>query len=286
MTHRNRLVPAAIVAGVVAISFAAIFFRKAAPTPPLVMSAVRLGIAAALLSPFVVRGWRRRTLPLGASLVAGLLYGLHFGFWVTSLTLTTVAASVTLVTATPLLLAVFAFVTGRDQPDRRHLWAIGLAVVGVTLIGGFDFGTSPEALAGDGLAFLGAAVMAGYLLLIRSQGHDLDVWALSGVACAVGSALLFASAALSGVPLTVGDDALVYLILAAVVPQVIGHGALSWSLRHVRPAVIGLATAGEPVGSTLLAWLWLGERVPPGTAVGCVVTIGAVLIAAWQPRPS
>lgn len=280
---------AAVTVAVVAISFAAIFFRKAAPTHPLVMAGVRLAIASVLLVPMSVRAARAGRLPSSARVAAvgaGLLYGVHFGAWVTSLTLTTVAASVTLVTATPLLLAVVAVVTGRDRPERRHWWAIGLAAVGVLLIGGGDLGTSVRALLGDALALVGAGAMAGYLLLVRRQGDALDVWGFSGIACLVGAIALLGGALAVGIPIAVpSTEAWIFLAVAALLPQIVGHGLLTWSLRHLRPTVVGMATVGEPVGSTILAWLWLGEIVPPVTAAGCAVTLTAVLLAVYQPRP-
>lgn len=269
--------------GVTAISFAAIFFREAAPTHPLVMAGVRLAIAAALLSPLVVRGARAGRLPpevLRGALLAGVLYGVHFGAWVSSLTMTSVAASVTLVTATPLLLALHALRTGLDRPDRRHAVALGLALLGLGLIGGADLLAGGEALYGDGLALLGCAAMAGYLLVVRRLGRDLDVWAFSGIACAVGAACLLGTAAASGVPIAFPTwEAFGYIALAALVPQLVGHGALTWSLRHLRPTVVGLATVGEPVGSTLLAWLWLGEALTVGVGIGCAITLCAVTVA-------
>jgi hypothetical protein len=55
---RRSLVVPALVVGVVALSFAAPFFRKAAPTHPLAASAIRLACAALLLAPFVLRAAR------------------------------------------------------------------------------------------------------------------------------------------------------------------------------------------------------------------------------------
>ena len=272
--------------GVLSISFAAIFFRKAQPTHPLVAAAVRLGVAALILAPMGVRGFRRGHLSgvvLSRAAAAGLMYAVHFGAWVTSLALTTVAASVTLVTATPLLLAGVSLITGRDKPDRRLWAALGLAVVGVAIIGAADL-AGPDgaaaALAGDALALLGAMAMAGYLLLARSLGPDLDVWAFASVATAVGACSLLVVAISLGVPVTVASpQALGYLALAALLPQLVGHTLLTWALRHTRPTAVGVATVGEPACSTALAWLWLGEPVRWVVGVGCVVTVLAVIAA-------
>lgn len=275
---------------ILAISLAAPLFRLAAPTHPLVIAGARLALAGLLLLPRTVHGLRRGGLTpsaLVAAVIAGGLYGVHFGTWVSSLGLTTVAASVTLVTATPLLLAVVGFVRRRDAPTGRHWLAIGLALVGVTLIGRGDLARSDLALAGDGLALAGAAAMAAYLLVARAQGADLDVLAFQGVATAVGGALLLGTALVVGVPVAFASvDSAVYVALSALLPQLVGHTLLTWSLKHATPTQVGIATVGEPVGATLLAVWWLGEVVTPGVALGCCITLGAVLLSLPIRRPA
>lgn len=285
---RSHLVPPALLTAVLAISCAAIFFRLASPTHPLASAAIRLGIAAMLLSPFVVRARRQSRLDariLRHAVVAGVFYALHFGTWVWSLELTSVAASVTLVTATPLLLAMWGFCTGIDRPDRRLWLALALALAGIVTIGGVDFGTSTAALVGDVLAFTGAAAMAGYMLVVRRLG-PIDVFAFMGIAAAVGAVLLAATGFLAQVPMApAAPSALFFLALSALIPQIIGHSLLTWSLRWARPTTVGIATLGEPVGAATLAYLVLGETVTATTLIGCVITVSAVAVALRASRP-
>ncbi len=273
----------ALFVAVIAISFAAIFFRKAAPTHPLIAAGTRLLIASCLLMPWTLLRWRRGDLSpriLRAGMIAGCWYAVHFGAWVTSLTLTTVAASVTLVTATPLLLAAVGLWTGKDAPSRGHWMGIGLGLVGLLVIGWTDLSVSPDALLGDGLAFIGAAAMAGYLLTCRKVADELEVWSFTGIATGVGSILLFLSAFGTGIPLEVpAPEPLLYLVAAALIPQLVGHVLLTWSARFLAPVVVGTATLGEPVGSTLLAWLWLGEAPAVAIVAGCSVTLMGVFVA-------
>lgn len=273
---------------IVAISFAAIFFRKAAPTHPLVAAGVRLLLATLLLLPLVLRARRAGRLPgavIRSAAWAGVAYAVHFGAWVTSLTMTTVMASVTVVTATPAILAVIGVVTRRDAPDRRHVAGILLAASGLLIIGGADL-AEPRALLGDALAFVGAGAMAVYLLLARRHGDALDSWAYSGVATAVGAALLLGTAALLGVPLRfAGWEPFGYIVLAALFPQLVGHGLLTWSLRHLRPTVVAIGTLAEPVGATLLAWLLLDEAVGGSTLLGGAVALSGVGLAVGRPAP-
>lgn len=278
----SKYVPLALVVAVIAISFAAVFFRLASPTHPLVSAGVRLLFAAGLLLPWTIRGLRGGRLagPVWRSaILGGVLYALHFGSWVASLELTSIAASVTLVTATPVLLAVIGAVTGRDRPTKQLWAAVGLAIVGVTTIGGTDLGRGTDALIGDGLALLGCAAMAGYLLVVRRLGA-VDVLAFAGVATAVGSAVLLTTAVGLGIdPWPPSQEAVGWLLLSAMLPQLVGHNLLTWALRHAPPTVVGMATVGEPVGASLLGWLILGQAVGGVEAIGCSITLGAVVLA-------
>ena len=95
-----------------------------------------------------------------------------------------------------------------------------------------------------------------------------------------------AAAAVAGVGLRPsGGDAVFWIFLSALIPQLLGHGLLTWSLRHTTPTVVALAILGEPVGSTLLAWAWLGEAAPALVLAGCAVVLAALVLALSAPRP-
>lgn len=279
----RTLVPWAMAGAIVAISFAAITFRKAQPTHPLVSSAIRLGLAAILLLPIA---WvrrppsrlDRRTLSVGA--LAAVCYAVHFAAWVSSLGLTSVAASVTLVTVTPLLLGLWSLVSGQDRPTPRIWGALALAATGVTILGGTDLLASQDALLGDALALLGAGAMAIYLHRARTLGEDLDVPWVQALATAGAAAILALAAWLLDVPLRPAEPRhWWWLLLSALVPQLVGHGLLTWTLRHRGPAAVGMVTVGEPAGATILAVLLLGERVAGPALLGCAITVAAVAVA-------
>lgn len=275
--------PLALVTAVAAVSLAASLFKQAAPTHPLAMAGIRLLIAGVLLSPWAIGAWRNGTLRgpmLGWAVLAGGAYGIHFGAWVSSLTLTSVAASVTLVTITPVLLACLGLATGQDRPTRRLWGAMFLAALGVALIGTEHGDSQPRALLGDALAVLGAVAIAAYFLVSRKAGQALPVWGYQSVACLVGAFLLLATGALAGVELRpASTTSLAFILLSALIPQLVGHSLLTWALRHATPTQVSMAVVGEPAGATLIAWLWLGDTVAPIIAVGCAITLAAVVVA-------
>lgn len=273
----------ALAVGGIAIGFAAILFRLAAPTDPLLASALRLSIAGLVLSPVSIRAVRDGRLTPRATRTAalgGLLYAVHFGAWVASLERTSVAASVTLVTATPLLLALVAFAGGRDRPSTRTLAASVAAAIGALVIGLGDASeTGWGALSGDALALLGAAAMALYLLLVRDLGR-IPAVAFSGIAALSGAASLALVVAVLSTftTLTPPDaEAFFFIALAALVPQIVGHGALTWALERATPTEVGLATAVEPVISTALAWIVFAERPTWIVGLGAALTLAAVV---------
>ena len=275
----------ALLVGGIAIGFAAIFFRLAAPTDPLLASALRLSVAGLFLSPVSLRAVARGTLTpraLRVAVLGGVLYAVHFGAWVASLERTTVAASVTLVTCTPLVLAGIAVLRGRDRPSKQTMLASVAAAIGALVIGAGDASEAGwGALSGDLLAALGALAMALYLLAVRELGK-VPAFAFSGIAALTGAAVLtlgvMGRAFFFETPTPPDEQAFFFIVLAALVPQLVGHGALTWALERATPTEVGLATAIEPVVSTLLAWVVLDETPTPIVRVGAALTLAAVVI--------
>ena len=70
----------------------------------------------------------------------------------------------------------------------------------------------------------------------------------------------------------------------ALVSQLVGHGGYNWSLRHLQPAFVSVTLTGEPVLATLLAWWLLGEPVTARIALGGVLVLGGIVVAARAPR--
>ena len=77
-----------------------------------------------------------------------------------------------------------------------------------------------------------------------------------------------------------GREWLLFLLMA-LGPSILGHTVYNWTLRHVPASVVSVSLLGEPVGSSLLAFLLLSE-VPPDLAItgGAIILVG-ILMASW-----
>ncbi len=281
--HAARLYSGLFV-GVGAVSWAAIFIRLA-DAPALSIAAWRLVFASVPVAAY--SAWRRRgelarltkreRLLLAISSVA---LALHFGTWIASLSRTTVASSVALVTTQPIWVVLLAVVLLRERVTARGALAAAIATAGAVMIGGADIALHGRALVGDGLALAGAICAGVYFVAGRSVRPTLSLAGYVGVVYLLAAVLLVAGAAGARQPLG-GFSARTWLmlVLLALVPQLIGHSLLNWSLRYLSAPFVSVAILGEPVISTALAVPILGERPGALRLLGGAVTLIGVYLA-------
>jgi drug/metabolite transporter (DMT)-like permease len=289
-----------LIVGVIGISTASIFVRLAFAAVPevssvgfsLVLSAARLTISAILLLP----AWHhlRSSLPSRTSvyyaLVAGICLALHFATWITSLAFTSIAAASTLVSSTPIWVALLSWLWLREKLSLITLIGIGLALVGSIVIALGSSGVDAVAsnrLLGNFLALLGAWMYSLYLLLGRkAQQEGLGLGSYIAIAYTTGALILLPlpgifGASYTGYPLIV----YVYILLIAIFSQMIGHTSLNWGMRWLSPTFVTLATLFEPVGASFLAYFLLDELPGRLTLLGAaslLVGVACAIVGARQ----
>jgi drug/metabolite transporter (DMT)-like permease len=258
--------------------------------PVLAIAFWRNAAGAAALFPLLLtrdRGWLAglRWRDLRSSVVAGLFLAGHFAAWLPSLFLTTIGASIALVTTTPIWTALAARVSGVRYPPAVW-WGLALAVGGAALIAGVDVTVSREALAGDGLALLGAIFAGGYVLSGARARARLPTSAYTVIAYTTCAVALAVAALVVGTPLT-GFSARDWWLMAAITvcAQLFGHTLLNLVLSSVGPTVVSLAVLLEVPGAVLIALVLL-EQVPPLLALpgmAAVVVGVALIVRATRP---
>ena len=285
------VVTAGLVVGVLAVSTSGILIRLA-DAPPLAISFWRCALGAVALLPFALRA-RRRFGPMDAGqrrqlMGAGLFLAAHFAAYITSLSFTTVASAAVLVTSAPLFVGAGAAIFLGEAPSRRTWAGIALAMAGAVGIALADAEAlvTGRALIGDGLAFAGAALVAGYLIIGRAARARLPLSRYAAGVYGVAAAALLIAAVATGSAL-VGYTAATWWAIAGLVvgPQLLGHTVFNSLLVSVPPTVIAVVVIAEPVGSGILAYLLLDEAPSRGFWLAAPLLVAGVALSLLGARP-
>ena len=278
---------AALVVAILAVSTSAILVRWSA-APPSVAAFYRVLFTVGLLAPLAFSRYGddlrslERSDALAAS-VTGVALAVHFAAWFQSIEWTSVAASVTLVQSQPLFVAVGAALYLDERLTLPKVAGLLVAVAGAVvmslgeLLSGALVG--PRPLAGNGLAVLGAVMMAVYVLAGRSLRERVSLIPYVTVVYSACAVVLCVFVLAQGDSLTGYPPVEWGLFLAmAVGPGVFGHTVINWALEHVESSVVSVSLLGEPVGSTLLAMVLLAETPGRWTVVGGAVVLGGIYL--------
>lgn len=245
--------------------------------------------AVVMAAPVVVRQPRtfssvtRREFTWSAIAAAAL--ALHFACFITSLQLTSVAASTALVCLQSAWIAVFQLFRG-IRPGWSVLGGLGVALAGVVVITGFDMGSSRDALLGDLLALAGG-VLAGLYTVAGGQARQtLGTGAYTGLCYGMCAALVAILALIAGQPLTGFDGAgWLGIIAITICAQLVGHTAFNHLLATMSPLVVSMTILLEIPGAAILAAVFLGESLPAGTYAGlALILCGLAVVVLGQRR--
>ncbi|MCA9793152.1 MAG: DMT family transporter [Candidatus Eremiobacteraeota bacterium] len=279
-----------LLVGVAAVSSAAVLI-KLCQVPALSIAAYRLAISAPM---FWLLCWPRgapwkglNRSELGLIMASGCCLGLHFATWIASLSFTSVASSVVLVTLNPVFVGLGTVFFLREPVPGRLWVGTAMAAGGSVLIAFSDRGEGgANPLLGDGLALFGAVCMSAYMLLGRSLRDRLDTLAYVSLVYGAAAVVLLAACWVSGSPMGGfrQTDWLLLLALAAI-PQALGHTMINWSLRALGATVVAVAILGEPIGASLLAYRFLGEPITIMQLVGAGLILVGVGLAARTALP-
>lgn len=272
---------------------------KFATAAPQVVSAWRLVFSVACIALILAV---RRT-PASAfkltskewllAVVAGVLLAAHFWSWIASLSYTTVASSVVLVSMQPIFVATMSAVFLSERASARQWTGIFIACAGAVIIGLSDMRgseTPRNVLLGDALALAGALFVSGYYVIGRGLRQKLDLWIYIAIVYGIAAVVLLLVVMLDPATSLTGYPARDWWIFAALAagPMMLGHTGVNYALRYVRAYVANIAIMGEPVGATIIAWALpaLREVPNPGMLVGAGLIVGGILLGSSWRKPS
>ncbi|MCS7246364.1 MAG: DMT family transporter [Thermomicrobium sp.] len=274
------------VIGVLAVSTSAVLIRLAQGISAFEIAFWRLAIATMVLLPFVrtseaiaalsTVGWRR-------VLLYGATLAVHFVAYIAALQFAPVAHVLPLLYTSTIMLAGLSALLLRESLRPMQLLGIGIVLVGVTVLAGFEPRFDWRIAIGDALALVSAAAYAGYSLVGRRERGRLPllVYAVAVYGFAALWVLPFAvlAAVESGTVVARYEwNVILALLGLGLIPNTLGHTLYNASVRRLNAAIANVVYTQEMTGAILLAWLTLGEIPSLNAIVGAAIMLVGILL--------
>jgi drug/metabolite transporter (DMT)-like permease len=277
---------------ILVVSWATIFVRWCGDTPASVIALYRMLWSFLLFATVLKFEFRP---PLKESSLtkrdkiilpsSGILLAFHFITWISSLQLTTIAHSLMIYSTQPVFAIILSPLLLREKVSIRSIVAILITLAGVFMITGYDFRIEKTQFLGGLLALLSAFFVTLYIFLARYFRNKIRL--LPYVTLVYGSATitLFIYNVVYGFnmisyPLKIHF----FMLLLALIPTGIGHSLLNWIARNMEVYKVNLASLGEFVFASILAYIFFSEKPEEIFYIGAVLVSGGILFSVIEKR--
>ncbi len=238
-------------------------------------------LAPGSLLPLLKRDWR-------AALVMGAAMAGYNGCFFAALALTSVTAGTLLaLCSAPLFVALLARIFLREPLTRPVLLALGAGLGGtILLVGGqgrrdllrFDYAF------GNLLALAAGLSYAVYALVGRAKSGGAPPASLAALSFTTAAVLLTPFALVNGLRLPTNAPAWLAVLYLGLVPTALAYALYLFGLRSVPATIASIGTLVEPLTASLLAALFLHERLTPGGLVGAALLLSSLAILSFSDR--
>jgi drug/metabolite transporter (DMT)-like permease len=280
----SRLPFLGLLAGGCAIAFAPIFVRLS-DTGPVASAFWRCALAAPLLWLLVWREGRGGEVPARISrralIAAGIFFALDLGVWHYSILFTSVANSTLLANLAPIFVTLAGWLIWKKSVTPTFLVGMFVAIGGMFVLVGPNFGIGGTRLLGDALAAFTAMFYAGYMLAIKfardANASTARLMAWSTTITAI--ALLPVALLLPHPFLPAQASGWLVLFGLALITQILGQGLIAYAFAHLPASLSSVSLLIQPVMAALFAWLLFGEAIGVWQFVGGAIVLAGIWLA-------
>ncbi len=292
-TNDSRLPYLALIVGMFAISTSAILIRWTSDeTEPLVIGSYRQTFATLLFVPFLIKDKAQElsSLPrarITEMVVIGILLGAHFGFFISSVKATSVAASVLLGTCHIVYVAIIGWILFGEGLTRKGIIGTCLALSGILILFWGDLVQDPGNFDGNVLAFISGILAGFYYLGGRKLRKEISLPTYALVVYLSSAITMWIVVIVQDLEyLNIPNSDFQLFFLMAIVPTLLGHTMQNWALAFLPAYVVSITLLTEPVGSGILAWHFFEEVPSIGVFIGGLIVLFGVCMVALSEKES
>jgi drug/metabolite transporter (DMT)-like permease len=277
--------------GVAAVLGATLFWScggslgKATGVNGVVLGFWRMWIAAVVISAVAFGTGRRPTRADLRFAPMGVLFGLNIcAFFISiqylSISITLIIGALTPVVALPV--AVLAM--GERLTALKAVCALAAVagVVSAVLTAPSGAGTSNRTI-GYVYSVASMLIWVGYLLVSKRARREVETVRLMWVVTITGALTLSVLAIATRAPLgSMHGTGWLWVTLLSVGPGLAGHGLFAWAQPRVDSSVSTVLIQGEPVGASIIAWIFLGQSMTLGQSLSMAVVLAALCVLVYH----
>jgi drug/metabolite transporter (DMT)-like permease len=249
----------------------------------------RLLFAAVMLAAPALLSQRKRLLQGDGAVkkqngwlaAGGIAFAVNIALWSSALNHTSAAIVTVLDNTAPVWVGIFAWVVLGKRQGREYWIGLCLAVAGGFLLvsGGMGAGSGTEPI-GIVLSVLSGISYAVYILVTQRARQQHSSLMYSWMVSLVGAGVLFVFGMASGAlaeMLTPRGYLLIFLM--ALSSQVLGWYLVNEALGTLPQAAGAVALVGQPVVTTVLGIIILGELLSAGQWIGAGLCLVGIILA-------
>jgi len=275
----------ALAIGIICISVFPILV-KLQLTGGLISAFYRMAIAGALLLPYVIVT-KKFKLPRAGILILAVLCGLLFAsdvaVWNISIQESSATQASLLTNLSPVWVGIASFLFLKNKPATNFWIGTVIAVFGMITLVGFEFFLNLDFNAAFLLAILSGVLYAIYMLVSKNVLSEMDVLSFMMVTLITSTLFLGVVCLALNEPFSGFSNAgWLVLFIQGIVCQLIAWLLISYATQNMRATRVSLSLLGQAVLATILAWLFLDEKITFQMIVGGLILLLGIRITFYS----
>jgi drug/metabolite transporter (DMT)-like permease len=246
-------------------------------TPGLISAFYRMAIAVSLLLPYVLIT-KKFQVPEKKYLILAILCGVLFASDVAAWNIAIQESSATqaslLTNLSPLWVGIISYVFLKTKPATNFWIGTTVALFGMAMLVGFQFFLKLDFDNAFILAILSGVLYSIYLLVSKKVLSHIDVLSFMVISLLASTVYLAIICIAMGEAFSgFSDMGWMVLFIQAVVCQLMAWLSISYATQHMRPTRISLSLLGQAVLTSILAWIFLDEKITLNMIIGGIILL-------------
>lgn len=275
----------ALIAGILCISIFPILV-KLRLTGGLISAFYRMTFAVILLIPYVLltKNFKLPTLKLSLlAALCGILFSSDVSVWNIAIQNSSATQASLLTNLSPLWVGIGSFLFLKSKPATNFWIGTAVALFGMIILVGFELFMELNFDQAFLFAVLSGILYSIYLMVSKNVLSKVDVLSFMTISLLTSSMYLGILCYSLNEPFTgFSNTGWLVLILQAVICQLCAWISISYATQHMRTTRVSLSLLSQAVITSLLAWLFLEEKITLQMILGGIILLFGIRITFYD----